>query len=221
MSGKASVLLLGYTYSYIEKPPRQGQKGPCCRPTKQKCRQGDKLRSICKKRVGRTKCGEGCTRIIAYLEKLQERQEGKKKQRLRNKIYRSSNIAGPPKREKKEESESFEEYGSSEEYSDEYEDQDTAKKNAPSEQGEMGMRVKKGQKLTSKQLKMIESATKKREKSTNPLCKEKPRSMFRLFVHHTTRQKYNGLRHWVLLKLTEYAKIFSQLSRMRLKLIQN
>ena len=99
--------------------------------------------------------------------------------------------------------------------------QDTAKKHDPSEQGEMGMRVKKGQKLTSKQLKMIESATKKRETSTNPLCKEKPRSMFRLFVHHTTRQKCNGLRHWVLLKLTEYAKIFSQLSRMRLKLIQN
>ena len=83
------------------------------------------------------------------------------------------------------------------------------------------MRVKKGQKLTSKQLKMIESATKKRETSTNPLCKKKPRSMFRLFVHQTTRQKYNGLRHWVLLKLTEYAKIFLQLSRMLLKLIQN
>ena len=63
------------------------------------------------------------------MEKLQEREEKKKKDRLRNKFYRSSNVAGPPKREKEDESESFEEYGSSEEYSDEYEEQDTGPHN--------------------------------------------------------------------------------------------
>ena len=94
-----------------------------------------------------------------------------------------------PKKEKEEDSESFEEYSdeeeseSFEEYSEEEEQQDRAKKEAKkSGKGEMVMRVKKDQKLSSKQLKMIESATQVRATSTNPLCKEKA-SMFR-FVWH-------------------------------------
>ena len=82
------------------------------------------------------------------------------------------------------ESESFEEYS--------YSDEETEKKEVPKQSrayakrgdfrrseakqdggGGMGMRLKKGQKLSQKQLNMLESASQVRETSTNPLCKEK------------------------------------------------
>merc|ERR1711974_168335 len=91
--------------------------------------------------------------------------------------------------------------GSEEEYSDE--SQDTARKAIPAQRspyakkkgenvfrrsetkqdkhpggGGKGLRVKKGQKLSHKQLNMLESASKVRRTSTNPLCKEKP-NLFR------------------------------------------
>ena len=205
-------MLHGYTYSYMHRTPRKGQKGPCCRPTKQKCAQDDTSiggiarRNVCKTSSGRTKCGAGCKRLIAAIEGLMKKQERKKrrKEQLRKekeqkkKAKLKSSSTAPPKKEKEEDSESFEEYSdeeysdeeeseSFEEYSEEEEKQDTAKKEAKKEakkgdKGEMVMRVKKDQKLSSKQLKMIESATEVRATSTNPLCKEKA-SMFR-FVWH-------------------------------------
>ena len=192
-------MLHGYTYSYMHRTPRKGQKGPCCRPTKQKCAQDDTSiggiagRNVCKTSSGRTKCGAGCKRLIAAIEGLMKKQERKKrrKEQLRKekeqkkKAKLKSSSTAPPKKEKEEDSESFEEYSdeeeseSFEEYSEEEEKQDRAKKEAKkSGKGEMVMRVKKGQKLSSKQLKMIESATEVRATSTNPLCKEKA-SMFR------------------------------------------
>ena len=96
-----------------------------------------------------------------------------------------------------EESESFEAYSSEEEYSDE-ESQDTAKKaipvqtspyarkwrsgTKPDKEGGKGLKVKKGQKLSLKQLNILESASEVRKTSTNPLCKEKP-NLFRCLLH--------------------------------------
>jgi len=199
--GKASVMLHGYTYTYMHRKPRKGQKGPCCRPTKQKCRRDNNLRNVCKTKSGRTKCGEGCTRLIEALEGLQRKEQMKKKKKEEKlkKAKLMQNLGQKPGRQT-EDSESFEEYSSeSEEYSDEY--QDTAKKEIPTQSrpyakkrgdpnvfrrsetkqeggSNMGLRVKKGQKLSQKQLNMLESASQVRKTSTNPLCKEKP-NLFR------------------------------------------
>ena len=206
--GKASVMLHGYTYTYMHRKPRKGQKGPCCRPTKQKCRRDNNLRNVCKTKSGRTKCGEGCTRLIEALEGLQRKEQMKKKKKEEKlkKAKLMQNLGQKPGRQT-EDSESFEEYSSeSEEYSDEY--QDTAKKEIPPKSApyakkrgdpnvfrrsetkqeggsNMGLRVKKGQKLSQKQLNMLESASQVRKTSTNPLCKEKPN----LFRSHFDIQK--------------------------------
>ena len=56
-------------------------------------------------------------------------------------------------------------------YSDEEESQE--KKVQGGGGVKMGLRLKKGQKLSHKQLDLLESASKKRETSKNPLCKKK------------------------------------------------
>jgi len=197
--GKASVMLHGYTYTYMHRTPKKGQKGPCCRPTKQKCRRDNNLRNVCKTKSGRTKCGDGCTRLIQALEGLQRKEERRKKEEEEK--LRKAKLMQQNTGKETEESESFEEYSSEEEYSDE--SQDTARKAIPAQRspyakkkgenvfrrsetkqdkhpggGGKGLRVKKGQKLSHKQLNMLESASKVRRTSTNPLCKEKP-NLFR------------------------------------------
>ena len=66
--------------------------------------------------------------------------------------------------------EEFDEYSNESEYSDEEESQE--KKGGGGMK--MGLRLKKGQKLSHKQLDILESASKKTERtSKNPLCKKK------------------------------------------------
>ena len=208
LSGKASVMLHGYTYTYVSRKPKKGQTGPCCRPTKQKCRKDKKSRNICKTTSGRTKCGGGCTRLIKALEGLQRKEERKMERRRKKKLETAILKQKARKPESKEsESESFEEYSSEEEeYSNEEYQETGKKKEVPKQKqpyakkggppdfrrsqtlkkqdkqpggGEgMGLRVKKGQKLNHKQLNMLESASELRKTSTNPLCKEKP-NLFR------------------------------------------
>ena len=78
LSGKLSVSLHGQIYSYMYKTPRRGQKGPCCRLTRQKCYEDKWKRKICDTKWGRTRCGKGCTKLVETLErtaKWKERQE--------------------------------------------------------------------------------------------------------------------------------------------------
>merc|ERR1712025_1390246 len=56
--GKPSVMLHGYTYTYEDREPRKGEKGPCCRPTKHGCHQDKKSRTVCKTKQGSTKCAD-------------------------------------------------------------------------------------------------------------------------------------------------------------------
>ena len=191
------MLLDDFTYSYVDREPKKGQKGPCCRPTKQKCHQDNKLRNICKTKSGKTKCGAECTRLIQALEGLQKREERKKKRKKEKELEKAKLMQNTSKPGREEsESESFEDYNSEEEeYSDE-EYQETEKKEFPKQSkgffrrseakpdkdpggGGMGLQVKKGQKLSQKQLNMLESASQVRETSTNPLCKEKKSNLFR------------------------------------------
>ena len=65
-------------------------------------------------------------------------------------------------------------------YSDEEESQE--KKVQGGGGVKMGLRLKKGQKLSHKQLDLLESASKKRETSKNPLCKKKA-NIFRSLSH--------------------------------------
>ena len=149
-----SVLVKGYTYSYVYKESRNGEK--CCRPIKSKCHR--KNETTCKIMRGQVKCGKGCARIIKALEKLQgkekEKKRKKKKHHTKHRDY------------EKEGDDSFEEYDF-EEYS--YEEKDEEKVGGG---GGLGLKVKKGQKMSQKQLQMLETAAEEKKTSTNPLCKQ-------------------------------------------------
>ena len=85
--GIASALVNGYTYSYVYKESRHGEK--CCRPIKSKCRFDQKERgNFCKTTRGRIKCGKGCSRIIKALEKLERKEKKKKEQKNENKQHK-------------------------------------------------------------------------------------------------------------------------------------
>ena len=90
-------------------------------------------------------------------------------------LFKSNSIIH--NRHRKEQMESSEESSEESDYSDEEENEESAEKKK-GEAGKMGFRIKEGQKLNHKQLDMLESAlvSKRREKSTNPLCKS---SMFK------------------------------------------
>jgi len=77
--GKLSVLLHGQIYSYMYKTPRRGQKGPCCRLTRQKCYEDKWKRKICDTKWGRTRCGKGCTKLVETLERTAKWKERQKK----------------------------------------------------------------------------------------------------------------------------------------------
>ena len=91
LPGFASVLINGYTYSYVYKDPRNGEQ--CCRPIKSKCeweeiivqnlftkKMPKKRRDTCKITRGDILCGKRCTRIRKALEKLQREVEGREKE---------------------------------------------------------------------------------------------------------------------------------------------
>ena len=79
--------------------------------------------------------------------------------------------------------EEFDEYSNESEYSDEEESQE--KKGGGGVK--MGLRVKKGQKVSHKQLDLLESASKKWLTSKNPLCKKKA-NIFRCLSHSEKHQ---------------------------------
>ena len=170
LSGIPSVLVNGFTYSYVLKESRNGEK--CCRPIKSKCQENKNL-NTCRISKGQVKCGKGCTKIIKALKKL-ERKEKKKKQKKQNASVSNKNDYD------EEADGSFEEYS----YEDEtYEESSPQEKHGEmkyiSGGGGMGLKVKEGQQLTQKQLQMLETvANEKLGAPTNPLCKDQ-NQMFR------------------------------------------
>ena len=179
----ASVFLNGYTYSYITKEPINGEE--CCLPIKSKCGYEENLGYVCKMSRGQIKCGKGCSRIVNALGKLEKR-EKKKKEKEKSSVmmhhdaapkndtsslFHSYPIIGY-KREKVSSSfESYEEHVSQEKH---------AKKAVYGGGGGKGLKVEEGQKLTQKQLQMLETvAEEKLGNSTNPLCKDPESSIYR------------------------------------------
>ena len=93
LKGIASVLSNGYTYSYYHTESENGEQ--CCRPIKSKCELGNgNLNSAhkCKITRGEKQCGNGCTRIIKELEKLERKEKENKKRQELNKagLFRSA-----------------------------------------------------------------------------------------------------------------------------------
>ena len=74
------MLIDGYTYSYVHKEPKDGEK--CCRPMKSKCHL--KKETKCKIQKGETRCGKGCDRIINAVEKLARKMK-KKEEKMKKK----------------------------------------------------------------------------------------------------------------------------------------
>ena len=134
MTGKPSVLLHGQIYSYMYKKPRPGQKGPCCRLTRQKCYEDKWKRKICDTKWGRTRCGKGCNKLV---EKLEQTAKWKERQ----------------------------------------------KKNLEKIEEEKRMK-----KIRNMVMNMIQSTTKVRKTSTNPLCKD-TRNTLRSSSHPTKKTK--------------------------------
>ena len=228
LPGFASVLINGYTYSYVKKDPRNGEK--CCRPIKSKCEETivqnsekmpTKRRDTCKVTRGEILCGKRCTAIIKALEKLQRKVEKDEKSREKeekeitkeeeklkdlekeqekeiiveekeNKDYIKERTEAPKRKPESgpitsnvnrrvtDVPHSSEEHHSEEEDSFEhYSIEDTEETSseakhpkADPEGGAKGLKVKKGQKLTQKQLQRLENAAEEKEtESKNPLCK--------------------------------------------------
>ena len=153
----------GQTYSYVHKGTKDGKK--CCRPIRSKCRSEESM--ICKIQKGPVYCGKGCERLINAVKHLARSQREKKEKGKNKKQKEKGNF---------QENSKEDEYDSEEEYS--YEEKDE-KKNEGKGEG-MGLKVKKGQKMTQKQLQMLDSAAEERKISKNPLCKEEQQNnMFR------------------------------------------
>ena len=96
--------------------------------------------------------------MIKDFEELQRREKKKKKHRDYEENYS----------------------GTFEEYSYEYSYEEKNEEKVVGGAGGLGLKVKKGQKLSQKQLQMLETAAEERKTSTNPLCKEKKQTnMFR------------------------------------------
>ena len=161
LSGIPSVLVNGFTYSYVLKESRNGEK--CCRPIKSKCQENKNL-NTCRISKGQVKCGKGCTKIIKALKKL-ERKEKKKKQ--------NASVSNKT---------DYHHFHDKYSYEDEtYEGSSSQEKHGEKKDGGggMGLKVKEGQQLTQKQLQMLETvADEKLGASTNPLCKDQ-NQMFR------------------------------------------
>ena len=207
LPGFASVLINGYTYSYVYKDPRNGEK--CCRPIKSKCeweeiivqnlftKKMPKRRDTCKITRGEILCGKRCTRIKKALEKLQREVEGREKE--------ENERTEEGKEEEKESKEALKPHSSEDERKEkdkqsnenekEREEKDRKEKEGREKErerkekegqrdyveihaeaapgGAKGLEVKKGQKLSQRQLQMIETAAEEKEtQSRNPLCRE-------------------------------------------------
>ena len=207
LPGIASVLINGYTYSYVYKDPRNGEK--CCRPIKSKCeweeiivqnlftKKMPKRRDTCKITRGDILCGKRCTRIRKALEKLQREVEGREKEEKER--------TEEGKEEEKESKEALKPHSSEDERKEkdkqsnvkekEREGKDSKEKEGREKErerkekegqrdyvdiyaeaapgGAKGLEVKKGQKLSQRQLQMLETAAEEKEtQSRNPLCRE-------------------------------------------------
>ena len=149
----------GYTYSYFQTKSRNGEE--CCLPIKSKCGVNKNFGFTCQIMRGQNKCGKGCSRIIKSLKKT-ERQEKKKKEKkeyssegLSSAQFKAASLKKTERQEKKKK-----------EYSSE------GLSSAQFKAGK-GLKVKKGQKLSQRQLEMLVAATEEKPKaSTNPLCKD-------------------------------------------------
>ena len=212
LPGFASVLINGYTYSYVYKDPRNGEK--CCRPIKSKCeweeiivqnlftKKMPKRRDTCKITRGDILCGKRCTRIKKALEKLQREVEGREKEEKER-----TEEGKEEEKESKEalkphssEDERKEEDNQSNEKEKEREEKDKKGKEGREKErerkekegqrdyveihaapgGAKGLEVKKGQKLSHRQLQMIETAAEEKEtQSRNPLCREEEKGLSR------------------------------------------
>ena len=207
LPGFASVLINGYTYSYVYKDPRNGEK--CCRPIKSKCeweeiivqnlftkKMPKKRRDTCKITRGDILCGKRCTRIRKALEKLQREVEGREKEekerteegKEEEKESKEALITHSSEDERKEKDKQSnekekerEEKGQKEKERREKErerkekegQRDYVEIHAAPGMGAKGLEVKKGQKLSQRQLQMIETAAEEKDtQSRNPLCRE-------------------------------------------------
>ena len=76
LTGIASALVNGFTYSYLFKESRNGKK--CCRPIKSKCLFEEKKGgNVCKTTTGRIKCGRGCFLIVKAVKKMEKKSKEK------------------------------------------------------------------------------------------------------------------------------------------------
>ena len=206
LPGFASVLINGYTYSYVYKDPRNGEK--CCRPIKSKCeweeiivqnlftKKMPKRRDTCKITRGDILCGKRCTRIKKALEKLQREVEGREKEEKErteegkeeekesketlkphsseDERKEEDNQSNEKEKEREEKGQKEKERREKERERKEKEGQrDYVEIHAAPGMGAKGLEVKKGQKLSQRQLQMIETAAEEKDtQSRNPLCRE-------------------------------------------------
>ena len=162
LTGVASALANGYTYSYFHTESRNGEE--CCRPIKSKCDVNENFGNTCKITRGQNECGKGCSRIIKSLEKLERREKKEKEKKKHSSVHKDVDQSGSFRHgpSKSETSPGFDEY-SYEEFSNEQRNFEAGK----------GLKVKKGQKLDQRKLEMLVAATEeKQQPSTNPLCKD-------------------------------------------------
>ena len=197
----ASVLINGYTYSYAYAEPKNGEN--CCRPTKQKCKKNADLEDVCTTFKGLILCGKKCEGVVKALEKLQKREEKKirkAKKKMEEKLKRKENV----KREEQKKlvgqatpisHESLDDYSS--EISEEDKSAESFGENSSEEErpkvfrskvfskdvkSGRGLKVKKGRKLSHKELKMIQTASSLRATSKNPKCKVLFRSEKKIYI---------------------------------------
>ena len=125
---------------------------------------------------GQVKCGKGCTQIIKALKKLQRKEKKKKEQDYasvsnRNGIFRREEFT-------QWSFETVEVYS----YEDKTDGEDI------SGGGGKGLKVEEGQKLSQKQLQMLETAAEEKlEASTNPLCKNQ--NLFRFLFEKVRKHE--------------------------------
>ena len=165
----------GFTYGYVPKESRNGEE--CGRPIKSKCQFNEIWGNVCKIIRGQIRCGKGRTGIIKALEELQRSK--KKKKRKETVLFEQEKIDSSFK-EYSYEDITYEEYSSEENHHRE--------EGASDGRGGKGLKVEEGQKLSQKQLQMLETAAEEKlEASTNPLCKNQ--NLFRFLFEKVRKHE--------------------------------
>ena len=172
---------------YVPEESRNGEK--CCRPMKSKCQFNENQGHVCKISTGQIRCGKGCTGIGKASEKLQRSKKKKKRKETEKKRTVPEVLFEQEHQEKIDssfEEYSYEEYEEYEEYSSE--ENHHREEGASDGRGEMGLKVEEGQKLSQKQLQMLETAAEEKlEASTNPLCKNQ--NLFRFLFEKVRKHE--------------------------------